>query len=821
MNPSQLDLLWIIFCAALVFIMQAGFLALESGLTRSKNNINVALKNLADFGITTLIFWGFGFALMFGRSANGWWGTSRFLLDTQGEAWLSAFFLFEVMFCGTAVTILSGAVAERMRFGAYLIAALVVSGLLYPLLGHWAWNGADLGVGSGWLAKLGFVDFAGSTVVHSLGGWTALALLLIIGPRYGRFDETGEHLVPPANIPLATLGVLLLWLGWIGFNGGSTLALDGRVPAILFNTMLAGASGMTTGILYSRWHDGQTVVGQVINGALAGLVAITANAHVVSGGSAIIIGIMGCIVMLATERLLIRWQIDDAVGAIPVHLGAGIWGTLAVGIFGQPELLGTGLSRLLQTAVQASGVMVAGAWAFGSGWLIFTLVNRVYALRVSLEDEKIGLNVSEHGASTEMLELFQIMEQQAQIGNLDLRVPIEPFTEVGQIAQRYNAVITALQQSTKRNETIVSTARDGILTITADNRRITSLNPAAESILGYHIADIIGRPLSMVIMAPTDVTLEELLKESLLRESYVETTGKRANGEIFPLELAITRADIKEQSLYACVFRDITLRKSDELAVTEARDRALEANRIKSEFLASVSHELRTPINAVLGLAEMVELGVYGDVSEKQRKVMQQIIESGDSLESMVNELLDQAQLEAGAISYKREPFRPANLLKHVENTLGVIAQTKGVLIGTHLDKALPAVLMGDEKRLKQILLNLVGNSVKFTDEGSIYIYLNREDDANWRMRVEDTGIGIPETSFPYVFDAFHQSSEVMTREYGGVGLGLSIAQKLTNLMDGKISFSSEVGVGTTFVVSLPLEEADDQAADQTAVRSD
>jgi len=297
-----IDILWVIIAAGLVFMMQGGFLCLESGLTRSKNSINVAIKNLTDFGIAVVLYWIFGFALMFGITNDGWVGTTHFLPNIgQGEAWLATFFLFQVMFCATAATIVSGAIAERTRFKAYIIITIVISGLIYPLFGHWAWGGAYVGasgpdniVGAGWLAKRGFIDFAGSSVVHSVGGWVALAIMLIIGPRTGRFPKgQPPQKIQGNNLPMAMLGVILLFFGWFGFNGGSTLALNDQVPGIIANTALAGASGLVV-TLFVGWYFKKLPDGSLpMNGALAGLVAITANCYAVSTFSAVIIGAVG------------------------------------------------------------------------------------------------------------------------------------------------------------------------------------------------------------------------------------------------------------------------------------------------------------------------------------------------------------------------------------------------------------------------------------------------------------------------------------------------------------------------------------------------
>ena len=453
MDTVLTDVFWVLICAGLVFLMQAGFTCLESGLTRSKNSINVAIKNITDFGISTILFWAFGFAMMFGESVNGWIGSTQFCLSLDDGSWTSTFFLFEIMFCATAVTIVSGATAERLRFRSYIIISIILSGMIYPVFGHWVWNGIQSGTASGWLAQIGFIDFAGSTVVHSVGGWVALAALLIIGPREGRFPSVGAHMkIHGSNLPMSVLGVLLLWVGWFGFNGGSTLSLNDQVAGIITNTFLAGASGvmvtLTVGWIIRKQADAELV----IFGSIAGLVSITASAHAVSTASALAIGGIGGIVMLGVDYLMDYLHIDDAVGAIPVHLGAGIWGTLAVAIFGREEILGTGLSRSGQLLIQAIGIGVCFLWTFGLAYGFFTLINFFLPLRVTVEDERIGLNVSEHGATTELLDMFRTMDSQSKTGDMSLRVPVEPFTEVGQIAERYNSVMEALQKEAAKTE---------------------------------------------------------------------------------------------------------------------------------------------------------------------------------------------------------------------------------------------------------------------------------------------------------------------------------------------------------------------------------
>jgi Amt family ammonium transporter len=473
MERTTLDYIWIIIGSALVFMMQAGFAMVESGLTRSKNSINVAIKNLTDYGISTMVYWIAGFGLMFGVSLGGVLGSSFFLFNPS-STWPAVFLLFQAVFCSTSATIVSGAVAERMRFSSYIISTILLSAVVYPVFGHWAWGGALEGAASGWLAKRGFVDFAGSTVVHSMGGWIALVILLIIGPRTGRFGDGGTvRVINGSSIPMAVLGVFLLWFGWIGFNGSSTLAANDAVPGIILRTMLGGAAGMVFTLAAGWFIAKKPEVGLVLNGSLAGLVAVTANCHAVNETQAVIIGGIGGLVMLGASALLVRLRIDDAVDAIPVHLAAGIWGTLATGIFGNPELLGTGLSRFEQIGIQGAGILACGILAMGIALPFILFLNRLYPIRVTMEHEVEGLNKAEHGVTTEIHDLFTVLDTQARTGDISLRAPEEPFTETGQIAGMYNSVLDKLQEGTVEKReylNILENVSDGLFLLDSSLR---------------------------------------------------------------------------------------------------------------------------------------------------------------------------------------------------------------------------------------------------------------------------------------------------------------------------------------------------------------
>lgn len=451
-DASLLNITWILLCSTLVMLMQAGFCCLESGLCRSKNNINVALKNLMDFCICGLVFWAIGFWLMFGNSDKGFIGNLQWPIGDDATPHQLAFFLFQLTFAGTSVTIISGAVAERLRFNAYIMITLVISILVYPVIGHWCWGGAFDSTNPGWLQKMGFVDFAGSTVVHSVGGWVSLAALIIIGPRKGRFGPNAKP-IQGSNVPMAILGVMILWFGWFGFNAGSTLEINNSIPRIMVNTSLAAASGSCTLLLICILGKTQPTVDKMINGVVAGLVAITASCHVVSPFSAIIIGAVGGIVCLTVTTLLIRARIDDVIGAVPAHAGAGVWGTLAVALFGNSELIGTNLSWTHQLIIQIAGIASTFVWAFGIGFVALLIINRITPLRVSSKDEIRGLNVAEHGASSELFDLMSQMNHHRTTGDFTQGVQVDPNSEIGRIGLQYNSVLERINQDQRVMQT--------------------------------------------------------------------------------------------------------------------------------------------------------------------------------------------------------------------------------------------------------------------------------------------------------------------------------------------------------------------------------
>lgn len=386
------DNMMLLIAAILVFFMQAGFALVEAGFNSSKNALNIMFKNFIDVNVGILIFWLFGFGIMYGDAViPGWlaWGGIGISAESPGAA-VGALhpqvdWLFQVAFAATAATIVSGAVAGRMQFSGYLVYTVVISAIVYPISGYWKWGG-------GWLNELGFHDFAGSLVVHAVGGFAGLAGAILLGPRIGRFAKDGGEVAAPHNYTLATLGVFILWIGWYGFNPGSQLAFTGAantdiVMLIAVNTTLAAAGGAVTALLLSHLVTGKFDLGLALNGMLGGLVGITANCDMVTNGESIIIGVVAGGLMLGATLMLERFKIDDAVGAFPVHGVCGIWGGLAAGIFGTAPL-----------GAQIVGSLAIPLWSFALAFLLFSVLKRINMLRVSPEEEMAGLDISEHGA---------------------------------------------------------------------------------------------------------------------------------------------------------------------------------------------------------------------------------------------------------------------------------------------------------------------------------------------------------------------------------------------------------------------------------------
>ncbi|NLW85951.1 MAG: ammonium transporter [Planctomycetes bacterium] len=403
LGEAGLDVVWVLLGAFLVFFMQAGFGMVEAGFIRAKNVCNILTKNFMDYCAASIMFFLVGYAFMFGEG-NGFIGWSGFGMSEAPNpsgvpTW--AFWLFQAAFCGAGATIVAGAMAERMKFSAYLMYTVFISSLVYPIIGHWVWGG-------GWLAKMGFVDFAGSSVVHATGGWAACIGAVLLGARIGKFNGDGKpRAIAGHSIPLASLGVFILWFGWFGFNCASSLSVgDGEIISLVaMNTNLAAAAGAITSMVVVWVLFGKPDLSMTMNGSLAGLVAITAPCAFVEPWAALAIGAVGGVIVVLGVRILDRIGIDDPVGAVPVHGLNGLWGTIAVGLFASENLkidgmvshglfMGGGSGQLL---VQTLGTFACAGFSFAAMGLVFLAIKKTVGLRVGRDEELRGLDIGEHG----------------------------------------------------------------------------------------------------------------------------------------------------------------------------------------------------------------------------------------------------------------------------------------------------------------------------------------------------------------------------------------------------------------------------------------
>ena len=433
---TNIDLLWILISSFLVFLMQFGFALIETGTVRTKNTINVAMKNLIDTVFGIIFFWLVGFGIMFGVDQSGLIGISNFLIDGKNLE-QNALFFFQAMFAATAITIVSGAVAERIKFNGYILVSIVVSAIIYPLYGHWAWNE------NGWLAQMGFVDFAGSTVVHSIGAWVGLAGTIILGPRLGKFKNGKIKHFSPSNHNFIVFGVFILLFSWFGFNAGSLFKFNFETTSILLNTLIAAVFGGMGAWILTLFYKEKVAVEIFSFGILAGLVGITAGCYEFTLIQSAFVGFISSILMYYADQFISKkLKIDDPLSVISIHGVAGAWGTIAVGIFAKlPE----GLSRFEFINIQIIGVITAFVFAFSLGLVLFLILYKFNLLRVRKKHEVIGLNVSEHNAKLPWVDTIQSITHIMKTGNLEKKVYVERDTEVGIVAQFFNHLLVQLR----------------------------------------------------------------------------------------------------------------------------------------------------------------------------------------------------------------------------------------------------------------------------------------------------------------------------------------------------------------------------------------
>jgi len=822
---TPFDTSWILLSAFLVMTMQIGFCMLEAGLVRQKNSINVAFKNLMDFIVAGLAYWAVGFGIMYGiGEPNGIYGTSMFMKSHEDGA--TAFFLYQLVFCSAAATVVGGALAERTRLSAYLVISALVAAVFYPLVGHWVWGGT-LGEGTpGWLAQRGFIDFAGATVVHGTGGWLALAAVMIVGPRLGRFAEDAPAL-RGSNYPVATVGVLVLWFGWFGFNGGSLLTYNDQVPQIIVNTSLAAAAGGFALLSWAWLKERKPDIAASLNGTIAGLVGVTAGANLYEATDAIIVGVVSAAACGLATKLLERLKIDDVIGAWPAHAVAGGVGTLLVALLGDTSAFADGVTRAEQFVIQASGVLTIAVWAFGVGYGVLFLINKAMPLRVSEADERIGLNIAEHNASTELVDLVGEMQMHRDNGDFGSHVSVEPHTEVGQIAGEYNRVLDRVQLEIDTREEayrqleeesefrfIFENSHEGIVQF-ARNGTITKANPAAVKLLGFTSPDNlkagVGQWMSKLHGDDKETKLKNMvhLLNTKGAANEVELSFQRNdNGQdahvLIDLRRVVKTGSTEPQVLASVI--DISEKKANERLRIE-RDVAEAASHAKSEFLANMSHEIRTPLNGVTGMLELLS---RTELDDRQERFIHVAGTSASSLLSVINDILDVSKIEAGKLELEETEFALPQLLADVLDMFAQQAASKGIELASLLPTNIPERVIGDPERLRQVFVNLVSNALKFTEKGSVTLRCRSQKTSpnheRIRFAVEDTGVGIEPAERERLFEAFTQADSSTTRKHGGTGLGLNITRQLVGLMGGNIRVDSEPGEGTAFYVTIEFE---------------
>ena len=847
-HAASMDMVWTLIASFLIFLMQAGFTLVEVGFTRAKNAGNVVMKNMIDFALGSIGFFFIGYGLMFGVSALGLFGTSDFFLSHitlagKVDNWKFANLMFQVVFAATAATIVSGAMSERAKFIGYLFYSVLISTLIYPVVGHWIWGG-------GWLARKGMIDFSGSTVVHSVGGWVSLAGVLVLGPRLGRHNRDGSvNIIPGHNIPLVALGVFILWFGWFGFNTGNTLsATNPSIALIAINTILAGASGALCTMALTWILRGKPDVGLTLNGVLSGLVSCTGGVAIISPFSAVAIGSLAAFILYFSLKAFERWRIDDPVGAISVHGVNGIWGTLAVGLFAQEQYVQNSLGYTVNglifgggvdlLAVQALAVVSVFLWAFPISFGFFKLLDATLGLRVSPEQEARGLDFGEHSmTSYPVFDEFQrkqeeIIEELERVRELSLlhdisqsmyTLNLEEILELilqgvargigfdrvrlylldEEKKQLVCKVAVGVEREKINSLSLPYDREDNIISRAILERRPFIVEDASRDprvnrglINFLDVKSFAAVPLLSREKVLGGIAADNLVSQRSITEKKLQSLMIFANQAALALENALMYEELRA---FSSQLGERVKRATLELEETQRQLFQSEKLAALGKLSAGIAHEIRNPLTSIKILIHSLADEMATPASrEKDLAVIETEIEQ---VNKIIKQFLDFAR--------PRPPsLEPIDVRKVLEETLALIVyemEAQEVSLEREYAPGLPPVPM-DREQMKQVFLNLLLNAIQAMEQGGklkVATALkhpvpgtNRGSFA--KISFQDTGKGIPEDVKGKVFEPFYSTKE------GGIGLGLSIAQRIVEEHGGEIGLESSPGKGTVFYLTIP-----------------
>ena len=871
-NMSGLNNFWILIAGFLVFLMQPGFAALEAGFVQAKNVISISIKNIIDFLVVFLLFGTIGYGLMFGETVGGIFGSNQFffsdlhysLNDMLRDVLPETHLFFQILFAATAVTIVSGALAERTRLITYVLFASLMALFIYPIFGHWSWGDRIFTNQTGWLAGLGFMDFAGATVVHSIGGWAALAGALVVGPRLNKYSPDGDvRILGKENIPYAVLGMFLLWIGWLGFTGGSVSQTNENISLVILNTNFAAACGGLTALFFDYWKHKVFHGFKIIIGIIAGLVAVTASAGWINPAGAILIGgLAGVFVVICENWIEYKLKIDDPLSATAIHGCCGAMGSLLLPLFiTDLHLSSSGMNRIYLFGVQFFGVMVAFFWSFGLSFFFFKLLDRCTGLRVKEEDEVRGLDLGEYGDKASWLNFVEI----AKMRNINevLEESVVKAKAATEAERKRTDELLVETDERKRMEELLLRKTELInlmqkITITANE--VSTVNEAMQICLD-NICLYTGWPVGHVYLPESDARLfpsniwhlESPKRFKIFREitevtkfdigiglpGRVLKNGKPAWIKDVTKDQNFTRAKLAQDINVKAGFAFPVLEGKRVVAVLEFFSREahdpdkylLDAISILATQLGRVTERKRAEKERQKMHLKMVASSKLATLGEVSTGVAHEINQPLTYISCLIQNLksgikthsIDEKKLEEKLKFASEQIERIVSITDHMRSfgrqydvsmekiDLKSIFEKTLMLLGERMrlrniklvcanDERLPMV-WGNSGQMEQVFINLFRNGIESMAGEGILTIAVEVDEQMVSVIVKDTGPGIQAEDLGRLFNPF------FTTKSGGTGLGLSITYGIIERHGGMISVVNQPDGGAVFTLSLPREE--------------